>query len=111
MLKLKLKIWIENARGQALLGDGRADLLQAINETGTLSAAAKQMKMSYRKAWNHLNEMEKVYGRKLVDRSIGGRTGGGCALTETGKNLLESYHQFRKELEKSSDKIFDKFFI
>ena len=58
-MKVKLKIWIENKVGQAFLGDGRANLLQAIKDTGTLSAAAKQMKMSYRKAWYHLNEMEK----------------------------------------------------
>ena len=109
-MKPKLKIWIENEAGQSFLGDGRAELLQAIREDGSLSAAAKRMKMSYRKAWYHLNEMEKVLGRKLVDRSTGGKAGGGCELTETGLELLENYHRFREELEKSSERIFQQIF-
>lgn len=110
MLNVKCKIWIENAHGQAFLGDGRADLLRAIDETGSLSAAAKRMKMSYRKAWYHLNAMEQAFGAQLVDRSIGGRGGGGCKLTETGRAILSGYFKFRKEIEQTTEKLFQKHF-
>ena len=99
-MKAKLKIWIENEAGQSFLGDGRAELLEAIRETGTLSAAAKRMKMSYRKAWYHLNEMEKVLDQKLVDRSTGGKAGGGCELTEAGLTLLGKFFPISKRTRK-----------
>jgi len=96
MLEVHWKIWIERD-GRAVFGDGRVRLLAAIDATGSLSAAARELSMPYRTAWKHLNSMEKGFGRKLVTRRAGGARGGGCRLTKAGRGLLAAYQALREE--------------
>jgi len=76
------------AGASAVNGDGRAALLEAIERTGSLSAAARELQIPYRSAWKHVNHMERAYGKKILDRRTGGATGGGCRLTDAGQRLL-----------------------
>ncbi|MDD5502878.1 MAG: LysR family transcriptional regulator, partial [Candidatus Thermoplasmatota archaeon] len=92
------KIWLE-VRGKPLLGEGRAHLLREIAGGLSLNAAAKKLEMSYRHAWGIIKEMEKVSGKKVVEATRGGATGGGTKLTEYGQSILRQYDDRRKALE------------
>jgi molybdate transport system regulatory protein len=73
------------------MGPGKADLLEAIDACGSISAAAKQMKMSYRRAWELVDVMNKCFIEPLVLSSPGGAHGGGAQLTAFGRDILKSY--------------------
>ena len=88
------KIWLEK-NGQFFLGKGRVDLLKAIVICGSISAAAKSMKMSYKKAWTAVDDMNSVSDKPVVIRTTGGRGGGGALLTEAGKEAIELYERFQ----------------
>jgi 8-oxo-dGTP diphosphatase len=90
MKKLKAKAWLEKD-GRFLLSDGRAEILRLIEETGSLTNAAKEMKMSYRHLWGIIKEMEEAAGKSLVISERGGASGGKTELTKAGKKLLEEY--------------------
>jgi len=88
--KIKSRIWIE-ADGQILLGEGRVTLLKAIEETGSLSKAAKKLEMSYKKAWSLMDAVNSRAAKPVCIKSIGGKSGGGTALTPYGKSLIEVF--------------------
>ena len=94
MLRVRWRIWLERD-GTPCFGDGRARLLRAVAETGSISEAARRLGMSYRNAWQHVKTMEKGFGRPLVERRVGGSSGGGCRLTADGRRLLDAYRRFR----------------
>jgi molybdate transport system regulatory protein len=75
------------------MGPGKADLLQAIGETGSISAAARRMKMSYRRAWLLVDTMNQCFDRPLVETATGGNHGGGARITELGKEVLGRYRE------------------
>jgi len=73
------------------MGPGKADLLQAIGETGSISAAARRMKMSYRRAWLLVDTMNQCFDGPLVETATGGNHGGGARITELGQEVLRRY--------------------
>jgi molybdate transport system regulatory protein len=73
------------------IGPGKADLLAAIAETGSISAAARRMRMSYRRAWLLVQTMNECFAEPLVAAAKGGASGGGASLTETGWSVLARY--------------------
>ena len=79
------------------MGPGKADLLDAIDETGSISAAAKQMKMSYRRAWELVDVMNKSFNQPLVISSPGGVNGGGAQLSDFGRTILQNYRNLVKK--------------
>ena len=94
----RLRLWVA-IDGHNALGPGKVRLLDAIAATRSLSAAAKQLRMSYRLAWKHLRFIEERTGLAVVEPQRGGRHGGGTDLTPEGKALLKAYHDFRREVE------------
>jgi molybdate transport system regulatory protein len=87
---IKSRIWIE-IEGKMLLGEGRVNLLRAIEKEGSLSKAAKAMGMSYKKAWSLIDAVNKHAKKPVTKSSIGGRGGGGAELTVYGKSLVETF--------------------
>jgi molybdate transport system regulatory protein len=77
--------------GTTAIGPGKADLLEAIGETGSISAAGRSMRMSYRRAWVLVDEMNAAFIRPLVASKAGGSRGGGAALTRFGHDVLKRY--------------------
>ena len=73
------------------LGPGKADLLRAIDDTGSISAAARRMRMSYRRAWLLVQTMNDCFRSPLVEAEKGGPSGGGARLTATGRKVLVQY--------------------
>ncbi|MEZ0231649.1 MAG: winged helix-turn-helix domain-containing protein [Methylophilaceae bacterium] len=86
----KLKIRISHGSFTAI-GPGKADLLEAINDCGSISAAAKKMNMSYRRAWELVDAMNRCFQEPLVATSLGGAHGGGAQVTTFGFHILKCY--------------------
>lgn len=80
-----------------ILGEGRAELLKLIEETGSISAAADKMDMSYRHAWGILQKMEESIEEKLVRSQRGGNEDRGSLLTSTAKQLISDYTTMKEE--------------
>lgn len=76
----------------AMLGPGKAELLERIHDSGSISAAGRQMGMSYKRAWMLVEEMNAAFAAPLVDSARGGPGGGGAKLTATGSSVLRHYH-------------------
>lgn len=81
------------------LGPGKADLLDLIEETGSISAAAKRMSMSYRRAWMLVEAMNNAFKKPLVEASTGGAGGGGARVTENGRAMLALYRRLQADTE------------
>jgi molybdate transport system regulatory protein len=92
--------------GEPVFGRGRRLLLEAIDKHGSINQAAKEINISYRKAWGYIKAMEARLGFKLVERRAGGRNGGGSLLTEEARGFLIKY----KSLEEGIREIVDKKF-
>ncbi|WEK04775.1 MAG: LysR family transcriptional regulator [Candidatus Devosia phytovorans] len=75
----------------AYIGPGRADLLELIDQTGSISAAGKAMGMSYKRAWGLVQALNEGFGTHLVESSRGGAAQGGAQLTEAGRLVLDHY--------------------
>lgn len=93
--KIKSRIWIE-LENNVLLGEGRVQLLKAIDETGSLSKAAKSLNISYKKAWDLIDSVNKSAKKPVTINSIGGKGGGGAQLTEYGKSLILAFEDINK---------------
>ena len=78
------------------VGPGKADLLEAIGETGSISAAGRQLKMSYRRAWLLVEEMNNDFSAPLVQAAKGGSHGGGASLTRVGEEVLSRYRNMER---------------
>lgn len=87
---IKSRIWIET-NGEILLGEGRVRLLKAIGDTGSISAAAKTLGMSYKKAWSLVDAANNRAESPLVRKVTGGKGGGGAELTAYGRKLIEAF--------------------
>jgi molybdate transport system regulatory protein len=105
--KIKSRIWIES-EGHVLLGEGRVHLLKAIQETGSLSKAAKSLKISYKKAWDLIDSVNKSAKKPVTINSIGGNGGGGSELTEYGKSLVTTFDEINKSCWKFLDEQLEK---
>lgn len=78
------------------VGPGRADLLEGIAETGSISAAGKRMGMSYKRAWGLVQALNDGWGRPLVETSRGGAEQGGASLTTDGQFVLDRYRAMQQ---------------
>jgi len=91
-LVVRRKVWIERD-GKVVAGEGRAKLMRALREEGSLSAAARRCGVSYRKAWTMIRSIEEATGAPVIETEIGGRSGGGSRLTRRGERLLAFYEK------------------
>jgi len=86
------RFWL-SIDGRSFAGRGRITLLEQIRETGSISAAARAMRMSYKAAWDAIEAMNNLAEQPLVVRQAGGPHGGGTALTPYGERLIEQFRQ------------------
>ena len=73
------------------IGPGKIQLLENIQATGSISAAGRAMAMSYKRAWDLVDEMNRICGQSAVERQTGGKNGGGAILTPFGESLVSRY--------------------
>lgn len=107
-MRVASRIWLDND-GKAF-GEGPYRLLKGVEKTGSLRQAAIKQGMSYRKAWLILKESEKKLGITMLERKVGGVSGGGSVLTPSGKAFVARYERFRKEANKALQQIYHKHF-
>ena len=101
------KLWVFSDDRDGVMGDGKMHLLTEIDRLGSLSSAAKKLKISYRKAWGDLKKAELCMQTKLIEKTRGGKGGGQTELTETGRRLIEAYKRFRDAMTDSMGKAFE----
>jgi molybdate transport system regulatory protein len=111
MISLDSSLWIDK-NDKGFLGKGRIELLKQIDKHGSLSKAAKAMKMSYKAAWDSLNEMKHLSDEELIVSQSGGKSGGGSKLTQKAYNYIKTYEllyntqqQFLKSIESHTDDV------
>ena len=90
MVRLKLSIVLASG---ARFGPGKAALLESIRDTGSISAAARGMGMSYKRAWLLLDSINQAFEAPAVEAATGGHGGGGARLTPFGRDLLDRYRR------------------
>ena len=106
-IRLKSRQWLEDNKGNIIIGEGRQRILELVEKTGSINQAAKLMKMSYRGVWGKIKATEDHLNTKIIhtERRHGSR------LTEDGKELLMNYARLKEDCQKADEKIFNKIFI
>ncbi|HTQ36164.1 MAG TPA: winged helix-turn-helix domain-containing protein [Steroidobacteraceae bacterium] len=93
--------------GTCSIGPGKIGLLEGIQRTGSLSAAARALGMSYRRAWLLLHNTNEGFQEPVVELSVGGRDGGGTQLTEFGRRLVADYRAFEASVDQLAAAAFE----
>lgn len=91
-LQIRAKAWITVGE-ETFLAQGRIQLLEKIRELGSISAAARSIRMSYRRAWWHIETMNRLARKPLVETAVGGKGGGGARLTWEGEAAVRLYRE------------------
>ncbi|MBN1160377.1 MAG: LysR family transcriptional regulator [Dehalococcoidales bacterium] len=102
-LVLKSKVWLEKD-GKLFMGYGRATLLERIDQLGSISAAARSMKLAYRNAWLWVEAINRLAPKPLVIKSTGGPRGGYARLTEEGRRIIREYKEKRASVRDAINK-------
>ena len=105
-LRMRSRHWIIDERENIIIGDGRKEILENIDRTGSINQTAKLMKMSYKGVWSKIKATENYMKVKLVHAD---RKRGSC-LTKEGKELLAKYSLLKERCLKEDKKIFDAIF-
>ena len=108
-MEVRSKIWVE-VGGEPVFGRGRRFLLEAIDKHGSINRAAREINISYRRAWSYINAMEERLGIGLVERHTGGKNGGGAVLTDEARKFLEKYALLEEGIRELVDEKFKNIF-
>jgi molybdate transport system regulatory protein len=100
--KAILSLRIDFAEGRRL-GPGKVLLLEAVDEHGSISAAGRAIGMSYKRAWDLIDEMNKIFSGPVVDSKSGGKQGGGATLTELGQRVVVTYRKMEEQAAKANE--------
>lgn len=95
--QISLKIRLHR-NDEIAIGPGKVDLLEAIRDCGSISGAARALRMSYRRAWLLVETMNRCFSEPLVVSLVGGRHGGGARLSECGALVLENFRAIESRL-------------
>lgn len=107
-LRARFKLWLSTKDAEGVFGNGKWRLLKAVESTGSLSAASKSLRISYRKAWGDLKKAQEVLSLALVEKRRGGAMGGRTALTSEGRKWVKAYTRFHGDIEKAVEKAYQK---
>lgn len=108
-MEAKLNVWIEEG-GEVVLSLWRVRLLEAVARTGSINAAASEMDVHFRTAWEKIREMEARLGYPLVETQTGGAGGGGSSLTPAATDLIDRFHLLTAGLDETIDQRFQRLF-
>ena len=92
--RLRIRIVFDDA---AMIGPGKAELLERIDRCGSIAAAGREMGMSYKRAWELVGTLNTMFRDPVVESTRGGPGGGGAVLTESGREVLDLYRAFERE--------------
>ena len=105
---LPIRLWIRlKLPGVGDIGPGKIELLRKIREHQSISAAARDMNMSYRRAWLLVDDLNTFFRQPVVAKWMGGRSRGGAALTPTGEKLVASYDAVVRRADSANRSLLD----
>lgn len=107
---LKYNVWLETRGEDVVVSAEGLDLLSQVEQVESIVTAARNMKISYRKAWGLLREVEDFLGFKLIEKHRGGASGGKTLLTNEGRALVKAYRDLNSEVDVALDDIARRFF-
>jgi molybdate transport system regulatory protein len=105
---VRSKVWVVDEAGDVVFGLGRLKILEAVDRTGSILAAAKSLKMSYRAVWQRIRKTEERLGRPLLVKRIGGAAGGGSELTPFARDLVDGFRKLHRDVAEDADAHFDR---
>ena len=102
------RLWVKIVLpGRGDVGPGKIALLSAIQETGSISAAARSLELSYKKAWELIDELNGMFKEPVVETRIGGSERGGAQVTPLGKRLIAIYEEAAAAANKTNARLLD----
>jgi len=105
-MRPRAKFWLETDEGEYLMGPRTLRLLEAVEQTGSLKAAAREAGFSYRSAWSRVKRVEEALGYKLIESYSGGEGGGHSRLTSEAVDFLRKFKAFLAASEEQINKVF-----
>jgi len=109
-MRPRAKFWLETDEGEYLMGPRTLRLLEAVEQTGSLKAAAREAGFSYRSAWSRIKRVEAALGFKLIESHSGGEGGGRSRLTKEAAAFIAAFRRFLQASEERVREIFDNAF-
>jgi molybdate transport system regulatory protein len=98
MTRVLLRLYLSHDRP---LGPGKVQVLESIRDGGSISEAARGMKMSYRSAWLLVNSMNSLFRKPVVNTTLGGRGGGSATLTDLGADVIRLYRSMERATQRT----------
>lgn len=108
-MQVKVKTWIEDDNENLIFGGGKTQILELIDETGSIMEASKKVGMNYKKAWSHIKILQEFIEDELVIVNKG-RNSGGTTLTPKAKAIIKNYKQLQEDVKQYSEKRFNELF-
>ncbi len=109
-MHIKVKTWIEDSESNLIFGGGKTQILELIDQTGSISEASKKVGMNYKKAWSHIKILQEYIEDELVIVNKG-RSSGGTTLTPKAKEIIENYKVLQEEIRDFSQRRFEELFL
>lgn len=110
-MRMRVSVWIEDEQSQLLFGEGRFQIIEAVAEHGSLSAAATALGMSYRGLWARIRFSEKRLGFSLLESHAGRGPSSGTSLTPEGQDILDRYRSFRDQVQADAETAYRSIFL
>jgi molybdate transport system regulatory protein len=108
-VRFNYKIWLSTTDDQGILGDGKWQILKAIEKHGSLKAATKALGITYRRTWGDLKKIEEMLGFAILEKERGGKDGGKSSLTPEGKKLVAAFDDFHRKMDGYMEEAFEAF--
>ncbi len=109
-MKVKVKVWIEDKNEELIFGSGKTEVLKQIDETGSISQAAQKVGMNYKKAWNHIQILQKYIEDDLVFTQKGRGENSGSTLTPKAREIIQTFEILEYDVKKYAEKRFGELF-
>ncbi len=97
-VNIRFRVWVDKGE-LPYLGIGRIVLLENIIKHGSITKGAEAINMSYRKAWQLVEDMNKLSDKPLVEKRLGGKEGGGAIVTDEGKQIIKKFYELQSQVD------------
>lgn len=110
-MDVKVKIWIDDDQNNLVFGGGKTEVLKLIDETGSISKAAKIVGMNYKKAWTHIKILEEHIEDELVQTKKGRGEDSGSSLTPKAREIIQTYEILQHDIKRYAQERFEELFL